>query len=96
MEISLHTTAAAPISTKPLKNGAAPPLPTVETAKRAQTHPTAIPTGLGQIGAVNETRINTLKDGKTPPAGFDRTLKPYDTIMLPYAVVAKKQVQHTA
>ncbi len=96
MEISLQKTAAAPITTTPFKNGAATPSPTVEAALRDSTQATAIPSGLGLIGAVNEARITTLKDGKTPPEGFERTLKPYDTVILPYVAADEKQLHHSA
>ncbi len=96
MEISLRTNTAALNTAKTPQNGAASPKSGPILTGSDSTNKTSLPLGLGQIGAVNETRINTLKDGKTPPAGFDRTLKPYDTVMLPYIADDEKQVHRTA
>lgn len=96
MEISHHTSTAAPIRSTSVGTGAAAPTAALKPALLVATQAVTRPTTLGTVGAVNEAHIGTLKDGKTPPAGFDRTLKPYDTVMLPYDVTDEKQVRHTA
>lgn len=96
MEISLRTPAAAPTPSKTIENGAAPSIPTTQTPEPEHTLNAATPTGLGLIGAVSEAHINALKDGKAPPDGIARTLKPYDTVILPYVDTDEKQVHRTA
>lgn len=96
MEISLQNKGTAPLSPNIMGQGAAPTSTIPETGVRDSMQTATIPAALGVVGAVNEARLGTLKDGKSPPVGFDRTLKPYDTVMLPYHVVEEKQVHHTA
>lgn len=96
MEISAQNQTAAPLNPMTTGQGAAPPVGASKTVAGDSAQAISIPATLGVVGAVNEARIGTLKDGKSPPVGFDRTLKPYDTVMLPYEVVEEKQVHHTA
>tara|TARA_R110002051_G_scaffold33923_3_gene75524 strand:- start:26705 stop:26995 length:291 start_codon:yes stop_codon:yes gene_type:complete len=96
MEISLQQSAAAPLAYRQDTQGAvrAAPNETASNAKKAEQVPT--PAQFGAVGAVNEARIGTLETVKPVFGGIDRTLKPYDTVMLPYTVSDENSIRRSA
>ena len=96
MEISLQHQTAAPFTRNTNEHGAATANRAAQTRQSDQAPPAPTPVQLGVLGAVNEAQIGALKPNKPEAKAFDRTLKPYDTAMLPHSLADEKRLNKTA
>ncbi len=96
MEISLQHQTAAPFAHNTNGHGAAQANPAAPIRQPDQAPLAPTPVQLGILGAVNEALIGALKPNKPEAKAFDRTLKPYDTAMLPHSSTDEKRLQKTA
>lgn len=95
MQISLQQQTAAPPVHRVDQTGAASPLPSAEIIKSGPRIVTPIPTQMGIVGVVNEALIGTLSPSEPISDDVDRTLKPYDTVMLPHSISDQKRIKDT-
>ena len=93
MEISLQQSAAPPLAYPEDSQGAAKPAPDVPEINAEKPNQMIVPAQLSGVGAVNETRFGSLKPVKPVIDGVDRTLKPYDTVMLPFTVSQETSIR---
>lgn len=96
MEISLQHQTAAPFAHNTNGHGVATGNPAALIRPPDQAPPAPTPVQLGILGAVNEAIIGALRPEKPETKAFDRTLKPYDTAMLPHSAADEKRLQKTA
>ena len=96
MEISLQQPAARHFAYRNDSQGAVKPAPDVQDIPAENPAQLPIPAQLNGVGAVNETRFGTLKTVKPVIDGIDRTLKPYDTVMLPFTVSEENSIRRLA
>tara|TARA_R110002072_G_scaffold756_1_gene6225 strand:- start:5 stop:295 length:291 start_codon:yes stop_codon:yes gene_type:complete len=96
MEISLQQSAAPPLAYPKDSQGAAKPAPDAPEISAEKPVQLSVPAQLSAVGAVNETRFGTLKTVKPVIDEIDRTLKPYDTVMLPFTVSEENSIRRLA
>lgn len=95
MEISLQQQTAAPPVHRVDQTGAASSLPSAEIIQTGPSIVAPTPTQMGIVGVVNEALIGTLSPSEPINDGVDRTLKPYDTVMLPHSISDEKRIKDT-
>ncbi|MCO4846576.1 MAG: hypothetical protein KC448_01225 [Yoonia sp.] len=92
MEISVQNQTNVPHPLKPSGQVAATANASSEARQPDLVQAAQIPEQLGVTGALNEAKAGVLEAGKIEPNLFYRTLKPYDTVMLPYRAADEKRL----